>query len=978
MVGRTEEFERLRANAARARLSERATVLVDGEAGIGKSRLIAEAITRLREPDDLVVVGHGVELSGGELRYGMASECLRSLVREAGVEEVRTAAAESAAPLAALCPPLGTEVSPIEPVRVEQAQLFYGFVTTLESLASDRLVWLVLEDLHWADASSRDLLSYLVKVAASCQLITLVTVRTGDPAAGSAAADIVADLMRVDGVERVSIGAMTREEVADQVANLTQAPASQALVDRVVELTRGVPFLTEQLIAAGLTETGAVPTTVLEPMQARIRALDQDTERLVQIASLADGHLTHDLLEQTYLLEATEDGDRFASAATAAVRSHILDFDLGEHTYTFTHALLRQAVEATVSPIDRRRWHRTLATLCAQSQGGATDARLRVAAAYHWSEAGAETEAFDAALAAAAECERLGAVGEMATLLCRALELWDRVPNVSARAGRDRDSLLIDGVLALDETTDVERIVALLDTELRRNDARADPIRDLCLRLERDDFVQLLGSGPDTALYEQAVEFLDTLMSAEPSPLLITGLLALGWQLSDSMPDVSLRAHSCAADLADELGDTTLRRISTGAAASQLAYQGRFDDAVQKCKPMLHSDANVAVLGEIEWVCGLWLMCEGRFEDAKQVFERILTRLGDPRLAPAAWVDAARDLGEVFLVLGKWDLAQDLSDRLAELPSIPGDRTVWEAKLAGVLACQRGDLDTAQHWAQTARTQVPPNEESWWLPVRASYRLLRAQIAQGRGDLHAAREELAPLWHAPGTDRLPDIWRPLLLGAQIEADLAADEDETPDGTEHPTAAAIRTVADQAPKHGQLVPVWSAHLDADLARATGHDDPTAWSGVVDGWRKFGHVPYLAYSLTRLAAALLAAGDRDAAAEPLTEAFDIATDLGAEPLRDRIIELAHRGQLRLDVDSDEQRTDTGRLAGLTDREVEVLRLVARGMSNNEIAEQLFISPKTASVHVSRILTKLGVNSRAKATALAYEERLLTGAD
>jgi DNA-binding NarL/FixJ family response regulator len=143
------------------------------------------------------------------------------------------------------------------------------------------------------------------------------------------------------------------------------------------------------------------------------------------------------------------------------------------------------------------------------------------------------------------------------------------------------------------------------------------------------------------------------------------------------------------------------------------------------------------------------------------------------------------------------------------------------------------------------------------------------------------------------------------------------------------------------------------------------------------RTVGHVPYLASSLTRLAAAHLADGDRDAAAGPLTEAFRIASDLGAEPLRDRIVELARRGQVTLGEGIDSERAESGRLARLTPREVEVLRLVSQGMSNSEIAEKLFISPKTASVHVSRILTKLGVNSRAKATAIAYEERLLTDA-
>jgi DNA-binding CsgD family transcriptional regulator/tetratricopeptide (TPR) repeat protein len=848
----------------------------------------------------------------------------------------------------------------------------------VETLASDRLVWLVLEDLHWADASSRDLLSYLVKVAAPCRLLTLVTVRTQDPATGPAASAIVADLMRVDGVERISIGALSRAEAADQIASLTRSPASPALVDRVVGLTRGVPFLTEQLIAAGLTEAGPVPATVLEPMQARIRTLDSDTQRLVQIASLADGHLSHDLLEHAYLLDIPEE-DRFAAAATAAVDSHVLDFDPNDHTYTFVHALLRQAVEATVVPVDRRRWHRTLATLCAQSERRASDSRLRIAAAHHWAQAGAVNEAFDAALAAAAECRRLGAMGEMATLVVRSLELWDRVPNASSRAGSDRDSLLLDAVMALEETTDLSSIVALLDTELRRNDAGDDPIRNLCLRLERDAYVQELGSDPDTALYEKAVASLDALISTEPSAVIIAGLIDLGWQLSDSLPEVSLQVHSHAAGLADQLGDTKLRLMSTAAAASQLAYQGRFDDAVEMCKPLLRQGADAAVgFGEFEWVCGIWLMFGGRFEEAKALFERILIRLGDPRLSLATWADAARDLGEVFLALGKWDLAQDLSDRLAELPSTPGHRTVWEAKLAGTLACQRGDLDTAQHWVQTARTQIPPNEESLWLPVRASYRLLRAQIAQGRGDLHAARDELAPLWHAAGTDRLPDIWRPLLLGGRIEADLVAEQSEPPDETENPTVTAIRQVADQAPQIGQLAPAWSAHLDAELARAAGQDDPAAWSGVVEAWRKLGHIPYLAYSLTRLGAAHLAAGNRGAAVGPLNEAFRIASDLDAQPLRQRIVELAHRGRVHLADGADGQRMpETGRISRLTAREIEVLRLVAQGMSNNEIAQKLFISPKTASVHVSRILTKLGVNSRAKATAIAYEERLLTNA-
>lgn len=220
------------------------------------------------------------------------------------------------------------------------------------------------------------------------------------------------------------------------------------------------------------------------------------------------------------------------------------------------------------------------------------------------------------------------------------------------------------------------------------------------------------------------------------------------------------------------------------------------------------------------------------------------------------------------------------------------------------------------------------------------------------------------------------MWRPLILAAEIEADLATSG--TQPGPSDDAVCVLREVAARLPKVGDLGHAWTAQFEADLGRAAGRDGAAAWSGVVEAWRVVGHVPYLMYSLMRLGAAHLADGDRGAAASPLTEAFRIASDLGAEPLRDRIVELARRGKLTLGDGIDSQRAETGRLARLTPREVEVLRLVSQGMSNSEIAEKLFISPRTASVHVSRILTKLGVNSRAKATAIAYEERLLTNVD
>ena len=182
LVGRDTELAVLGDAVTRARGGTTACVIVEGEAGIGKSRLVSEALEAYRSPKDLVAIGHGVELAGGELPYGTVSDALRSLARDAGDSVVRDAAGRYSADLASLCPsllPPSTETGSVAPSR---ERLLPAFVSTLEVLAEQRLLWLVVEDLHWVDASSRDLLSYLARVVGPCQLLVLVTTRIHDPA----------------------------------------------------------------------------------------------------------------------------------------------------------------------------------------------------------------------------------------------------------------------------------------------------------------------------------------------------------------------------------------------------------------------------------------------------------------------------------------------------------------------------------------------------------------------------------------------------------------------------------------------------------------------------------------------------------------------------------------------------------------------------------------------------------------------------
>ncbi len=159
--------------------------------------------------------------------------------------------------------------------------------------------------------------------------------------------------------------------------------------------------------------------------------------------------------------------------------------------------------------------------------------------------------------------------------------------------------------------------------------------------------------------------------------------------------------------------------------------------------------------------------------------------------------------------------------------------------------------------------------------------------------------------------------------------------------------------------------WLVRTEAEYRRALGQNDPANWQAVIDGFG-LGYVYEVARSRWRLAEALAEAGQRDEAAQAWRLATDAAERLGARPLRAALDDLARRARI-----GGHAETGSPTMTGLTSREREVLRLIAAGRSNKEIAAVLFIAPKTASVHVSNILAKLGAGSRTEAAAIAHRE-------
>ena len=216
------------------------------------------------------------------------------------------------------------------------------------------------------------------------------------------------------------------------------------------------------------------------------------------------------------------------------------------------------------------------------------------------------------------------------------------------------------------------------------------------------------------------------------------------------------------------------------------------------------------------------------------------------------------------------------------------------------------------------------------------------------------------------------LWGAAELGARVEADRAAATGTPP---ARDSVALVAAAVEALPSDGPFLTALQRQARADLARAEHTDTADTWAEVRGTWLDLGHIPSTGWACLRLAGAHVRTGDRRSAEAPLGEAWQIAERLGAAPLRDAVVDLARGARIPLARPSDSTRPTSGPLARLTERELEVLRHVAAGRSNDEIAEALFISPKTASVHVSRILVKLDVTTRTKAAAFAYGAGLVT---
>jgi predicted ATPase len=465
-VGRAEELDVLVSAADAAASGQPALVLVGGEAGVGKSRLVAEAATRLSDDGWLVLQGGSVAVGDEGLPFGPLVEALRQLARTVDADRIAAAAGPTLPELARLVPELADLVpEPLSQTATTdwlRIRIFEGVLRLLGRLGVETPVILVLEDINWADRSTRDLLAFLGRNVRDERLLLVATYRADELDRHHPLATWLAEAERLPRVERLHLKRFGRDELVELLTAIGGAPPTPEFVESIARRSDGNAFFAEELAAAvdeaGLQRT-RLPDTLRGVLLARLAERTAQTARLVEVAAVAGREVEHDLLADVCGLSESEMQTSLHEAVDAQLL--VVDPDGPVERYRFRHALVQEAAYDELLPSERRTFHASYArAIQAQKAAGGAAAASRLARlAHHWTVANEPARAVRAAIAAGDASRAIYAYAEAARQYEHAIEVWDSVPQADRPTDRDLADLYDAASAAATVVGDGERAV---------------------------------------------------------------------------------------------------------------------------------------------------------------------------------------------------------------------------------------------------------------------------------------------------------------------------------------------------------------------------------------------------------------------------------------------------------------------------------------------------------------------------------------
>jgi DNA-binding CsgD family transcriptional regulator len=982
LVGRQAELAQLRALLDEAAAGRAVVALVGGDAGVGKTRLVMEVADQARLAGFTVLTGHCAELAD-TVPYLPLADALRDAAGEPAAGPLRDALAARPV-LSTLLPDPGREKPPGgDTPGLMQQQLFGAVLGMLAELAEASPVLLVLEDLHWADRSTRDLITFLSRMLHRERLAIVATYRTDDMHRSHPLRRVVAELARLPSVTTIALGPLDALAMAEHLLSLPGHRVDAATLDSLITRAEGNAYYAEELLAAA-SAGGELPARLADLLLARTEQLSPVAQQVLRTAAVTGRRVDDELARKASGLA----GPEYDEAVREAVAHQLLVPD-GEHGYAFRHALLREAIYADLLPGERTRLHGRLAELLNDERRLAEVPGTAAELAHHSLASHDIPGAFAASVLAGREAERLAAPAEAHRHYDQALSLWERVDEPEKLSGISHGELAFRSAISAADSGEYIRAVQQLRRLLSFAERTTVDPGLLCRAGERLAYFLLDVDEDEAAL--SAAEAAVAALPAEPprwerARALATHARALLTTKDDDLPrsraeEAIAAARAAAAPWVEADALVTLGSLSerAGRVEETIELFGRAHDQARRAGVL---GVELRAAYQLARVQLEWGDLSAAAETAHQAGQR--AEEAGVGLAPYGY-----DLQYVHYLAhyqgGDWDHAQELADGFsARVSSEP------EARLSAMALF----IDVARD------TPAVADRRTWLEPffVRDQFtewigRGLLAEHALWHGDTQAAIAQAQATVRAieSTSGYIPQVIRPAAVGLCALADRAWQARAAGDADRARAAVAEADGLLHAAREGAAYPAhpdfalgvdgrgWLARAEAEFRRAQGDNDPAGWQAVVD---TFG--PAFTYetarSRYRLAEALAEAGRREEAQRELLAAAEVAERIGARPLRSALADLARRARLA-DRPAPQAAAARGQgaagaaardpLAGLTEREVEVLRLLAAGHSNREIAAELFIATKTASVHVSNILGKLGVATRTEAAAVAHAQ-------
>ena len=916
IVGREAQLELLASIGAETRRGVPRSVLVTGEAGIGKTRLVEEYLATL---DPGVPVLRGRCLDTGPIGAPLAP---------------LTSAIENFAP---------DLLSPANSALPDQT-----VITAFERITAETPIVLVVEDLHWADPATIAVLRATIALRITRAMIIL-TFRDDEVDREHDLYRTLIEWERDRLIARIAIPPLNAEQVHRLATTLRGSDLTPEESLALVRRSDGVPFFVEELVASdAVYPSPGIPPTIAELLLSRYSALASEDQMVARVLAVGGDHVDHD----TFALVSGRDEAQLDHSIRAAIAAGVL-VATGSG-YAFRHALVRDAVRARLLPGERMRVHAAYARV-----GEASPRRTLgddVVIANHWVESREADRAFDAAAAAMVRAGSESAFATAAQMGERLVDLWELVDDPGARVASSRPQILHASATAWGDAGEFDRGVEILRRAMAEwpDDDRDGRIR---LRIEES---RLLGCAPPIdirdAVENTLIDLLDELGPAGSTEVrleLLTEIAGRAMVHGDNRDSLARADDALALGIASPVASRAANYRAVALLNLGQVYEALA--AFQQAGVLAGDNVRAQAAYSINLSDAHHLL--GQFEDCLTVAAGGLEFVRNAGVERAFGSTLLGNQVDALFALGRWIEADKLIEEIYRLNRSRAD-TLNNKRALIRSVHMRGDPDLAWELyldAADQMRQVSEVEDQY----RAPFAVVIARLALDRNDLETA-------WDRAGTvlrDRRVDsagLGLPLLgIFADVVDALHRDSDPRADDHAETRLRDLLASYTVAPQY----PFWATYVEARLAEGAAI---TQWEEAAAA-AAASCIPISARLRCRLglAEARLASGDRARATDDFAELIRDADAIGAGLIVRQATEHAQRGGLVANFVSGA----IGKVT-LTARERQVLDLVSEGLSNGDIAERLYISRKTASVHVSAILRKLGVTSRTQAARRALD--------